>query len=87
MSNALDQLYYHFTESVSLDEEGIKKMKALATAKLAILEELNLRCDDDCRPLIEVLDSLDAQTAELHSRALFFAAFEAGMELGRLQIS
>ena len=85
MSNALDQLYYHFTETVSLDEEGVKKLKALAAAKLAILEELNHRCDDDCRPLIEVLDTLDAQTSELHSRALFFAAFEAGMALGRLQ--
>ena len=87
MSDMLDQLYHHFTETVSLDEEGIQKMKALAVAKLAVLEELNQRCDDDCRPLIEVLDALEAQTSELHSRALFRYALETGMALGRLQVS
>jgi len=87
MSNALDQLYYHFAEVTELDEEDTQKLKALAVAKLAILEELNHRCGHDFLPLMDVLASLDAQTSELHSRALFFAAFEAGMELGRLQIS
>ena len=87
MSDMLDQLYYHFTETVELNEEDTKKLKALAVAKLAVLEELNQRYDDDCRPLIEVLDALEAQTSELHSRALFRYALETGMALGRLQVN
>ena len=85
MSDMIEQLYYHFTETVSLDEESTKKLKALAVAKLAVLEELNLRCGHDFLPLMDVLGSLDAQTSELHSRALFRYALETGMALGRLQ--
>ena len=87
MSDALDQLYYHFSETTELNEEDAKKLQALAVAKLAVLEELNLRCGHDCLPLMDVLGSLDAQTCELHSRALFRSALETGMALGRLLVS
>ena len=86
MSDTLDRLYYHFSETATLDEDAEKKLKALAVAKLAVLEELERRCNGDFLPLMDVLSALDAQTSELHSRALFFAAIRTGMELGRLQI-
>ena len=86
MSDILDQLYYHFSETAALDEEAEEKLKALAVAKLAVLEEMERRCDGGFLPLMDVLGSLDAQASELHSRALFFAAIRTGMELGRLQV-
>jgi len=86
MSDTLDQLYYYFSETAELDEADTKKLNALAVAKLAVLEEMERRCDGGFLPLMDVLGSLEAQTSELHSRALFFAAIRAGMELGRLQV-
>ena len=87
MSNALEQLYYHFTETIRLDPEATAKMQALAAARLAVMAELDQCCDEKYRVLLEVLDSLESENQELHSKALFAAALETGMALGRLQVS
>ena len=87
MTKMMEQLYYSMIESIELDEEAKTKMQALATAKLAIYAELDQICDEKYRPLLEVLDTLEGEKEELHSRVLFEKTLETGMELGRLQIS
>ena len=89
MSNAVEQLYFHFSESTCLDPETRAKLQALATARLAVTAELDQLCQENkkCRALLEVLDTLAAECEDLHARALFSAALEAGMALGRLQVN
>ena len=51
MSDTLDQLYYHFTEHIELNEAERKKLEALAVAKLALMDEMERRCDGGFLPL------------------------------------
>lgn len=88
MTTTMEQLYDMVSQSTHVEREQMPKFQALAKAKLAVLEEIGGSSGGkDCIPLWDVLSSLEGQTEELHSQALFQAALRLGMELGRMSVS
>ena len=85
MSDTLQELYRLICETIRIAPEYQEKYRALARAKLAVLDELERDSGPEHRALMDVLGSLDGQTEELHELALFQAALLLGLELGRLQ--
>lgn len=63
-----------------------EKIRALAIAKLAVLEELRQEMGQDAVPLLDVYSSLDGERQELREQMVFEAALELGIELGRLGV-
>lgn len=88
MTTTMEQLYDMVSQSTHVEQEQMPKFQALARAKLAILGELEKDPGrGDNVELWDVLSSLEGQTEELRSQALFQAALRLGMELGRMSVS
>lgn len=84
MTTIMEDLYLILSEQVDNDPAYRKKWRATKDASLAVLDELERRCGESCRDLLDVKLSLDAQKHELHEQALFRVAIRLGMELGRM---
>ena len=84
MSNTMEELYDLINLGVSNSCNYREELRALAKARLALLEELHQVCGDEGKALWDVITSLEGECQKLHEQALFQATLELGMELGRL---
>ena len=84
MATTMEDLYVMLSEQVDDDPLYRKEWKATKAASLAVLEELESRCGENCRDLLDVVTLLGAQAHTAHEQALFRRAVQLGMELGRM---
>lgn len=84
MSNTMEELYDLVNMGVSNNCDKKEKLHTLAMAQMALLEELEPQEYERTKALVDVYQSLEAERHSLHEKALFQAALELGMELGRL---
>ena len=87
MSNTMEELYWVVREQVDSDPEYRKKRHVLSVATLAVVEELETLCGEKYVALLDVMGGLDDSARELHEKALFRAALQMGMQLGRMSVS
>ena len=85
MPTILQELYHLACETIQVDPEYQDKHRALARAKLALLDQLEEDLGPERLALMDALNSLDGEAQELYQLALFQAALCFGLELGRLQ--
>lgn len=84
MTTTMENLYMMLSEQVNADPLYRKEWKFTKAASLAVLEELEGLCGENCRDLLDVVTLLDGQKQLAHEQALFRAALRLGMELGRM---
>lgn len=87
MPNTMEELYWVVREQVDSDPEYRKKQHALSVATLAVVEELETLCGEKYVALLDVMGGLDDSAREQHEKALFRAALQMGMQLGRMSVS
>ena len=73
-------------ERISATKDYQEKIRALAIAKIAVMNELEQQTEKNVVPLLDVYTSIDGERQELHEQMVFEAALKLGMELGRLGI-
>ena len=78
------ELYTFAIDRISAAPDYQEKIRALAIAKIAILNELQQETEKEIAALLDVYTSLDGERQELREQIVFETALELGMELGRL---
>lgn len=86
MNKILMELYTFATDRLSVTPDYQEKIRALAIAKMAILNELEQETGEKIASLLDVYTSLDGERQEMREQMVFKAALELGMQLGRLGI-
>ena len=86
MNRMVTDLYTLISEQISITPGHQEKIRALAIAKIAILDELQQLSEKDIAPLLDIYTSLDGTRQELHEQLVFEAALELGIELGRMSV-
>lgn len=84
MTKIMIELYTQINEQITISSAHQEKLRALAIAKMAILNELEQQTEKDMAALLDVYTSIDGERQELHNQRLFEAALKLGMELGSL---
>lgn len=87
MNKAIMALYTLTTENMIATPSYTEKMKALAKAKLAVLDELGQLAGENAAALLDAYTSLDSDREELRGQIIFEAALKLGIELGRLTLT
>ena len=82
MSKIMTELYTFAIDRISAAPDYQEKIRALAIAKMAILNELQQETEKEIAALLDVYTSLDGERQELQEQIVFET--ELGMELGRL---
>lgn len=86
MNKIMSDLYTFTTDRISVTPGYQEKIRALAIAKMAVINELQQETEKELVSLLDVYASLDGERQELREQMVFQSAFELGMELGRLGI-
>ena len=86
MNKILMELYTFATDRLFVAPDYQEKIRALAMAKLAILNELEQETGEKIAALLDVYSSLDGERQEMREQMVFKAGLDLGMELGRLGI-
>lgn len=78
------ELYTFAIDKISVTPDYQEKIRAIAIAKMAILNELQQETEKEMAALLDVYTSLDGERQEMREQIVFETALELGMELGRL---
>lgn len=81
------ELYTFAMDRISVTPDYQEKIRALAIAKMAVLNELQQETEKEIVALLDVYMSLDGERQEMREQKVFETALELGMELGRLGLS
>ena len=84
MNKIMMELYTFAIDRISVTQVYQEKIRALAIAKMAILNELQQETEKEIAALLDVYTSLDGERQEMREQIVFETALELGMELGRL---
>lgn len=84
MDKTMMELYTFAIDRISVTPDYQEKIRALAIAKMDILDELQQETEKEIAALLDVYTSLDGKRQELREQIVFETALELGMELGRL---